>query len=167
MALCRHLSGLVSNTSSMRRKRIESSSDTRKKLTSVSFSSNNCGLPRPVRSLSRSASSSVEVVVSDFGFLVGAVGICCQQMQRLTLCSPLLVFDVLGYSCLCQSLCRWNCLSLLYQNSSLIEIAIPLSPHLETVKRRSSAHQKHYAQRQCPSLLNGEMASFNSWKIFS
>ena len=76
MALCRwHLSGLVSTTSSMWRKRIESSSDTGKKLTSVSFPSNNGGLPRPLRSLSSSASSRVVVIVSDFGFLVGAVGI--------------------------------------------------------------------------------------------
>ena len=61
--------------SSMRRKRIESSSDTRKKLTSVSFPSNNGGLPRPFRSFRRSASSSVDFTVSDIGFLVGAVGI--------------------------------------------------------------------------------------------
>ena len=68
-------SGPETTTSSMRRKRIESSSDTGKKLTSVSFPLNNGGLPRPFRSLRRSASSSVEVTVSDFGFLVGAVGI--------------------------------------------------------------------------------------------
>ena len=68
-------SGPVSTTSSMWRRRIESSSDTGKKLTSVSFPSNYGGLPRPLRSLSSSASSGVEVIVSDFGFLVGAVGI--------------------------------------------------------------------------------------------
>ena len=53
----------------------------------------------------------------------------------------------------CQYFCWRNCHTLLHQDSSVIEIAIPLSPHLEIVTRRSSAHQKHYAQRQCPSLL--------------
>ena len=133
-------------------KRIESSSDTGKKLASVSFSSNNCGLPRPLRSLSSSASSGVEIIVSDFGFLVGESQFCCRHLQRLTLCSPLLVFDVFGYPCLCQYFCWRNCHTLLDRDSSVIEIAIPLSPHLKIVTRRSSAHQKHHAQRQCPSL---------------
>ena len=47
----------------------------KKRVSSVSFSLNNCGLPRPLKSLSSSASSGVEIIVSDFGFLVGAVGV--------------------------------------------------------------------------------------------
>ena len=128
------------------------SSDTGKKLASVSFSSNNCGLPRPLKSLSSSASSGVEIIVSDFGFLVGESQFCCRHLQRLTSCSPLLVFDVFGYPCLCQYFCWRNCHTLHHRDSSVIEIATPLSPHLEIVTRRSSAHQKHCAQRLCPSL---------------
>ena len=115
-------------------------------LTSVSFSSNNC-VPGPPRSLSSSASSSsgvvILIIVSDFGFLVGESQFCCRHLQRLTLCSPLLVFHVFEYPCPCQYLWWRNCHALLHQDSTVIEIAIPLSPHLEIVTRRSSAHQKH------------------------
>ena len=85
-------------------------------------------------------------------------GWCCRTLNSAvttckwrTLCLPLSVFDVLGYSCLLQSFCRWNCHTFLHQDSSSIEIEMPLPPHLETVTR-NSARQKHCAQRQCPSL---------------
>ena len=78
------------------------------------------------------------------------------HLQKLTLCSPLLAFDFFGYPCLCQYFCRRNCHTPLHQDSSVIEIAMHLSPHLKLVTRRSS--KKHHAKRPMSVSSNGEIA---------
>ena len=94
MFICTRIQHVIHTT----QKRIESSSDTRKKLTSASFPSNKWGFPTPLRSLTSSASLGVEVIVSDFGFF----GWCCRILnsagttcKKGTQCLPLSVFDVL------------------------------------------------------------------------
>ena len=77
--------------------------------------------------LAQAFQSGVEAIVSDFGLWVGAVRIAILLPPRFGIPLPLPTF------------LKWNCHTLLHQDSSSTEISTPLSPHLEIITKRSSA----------------------------